>query len=238
MHYKFLAFLLIFSFVIVVFNSCVDTSVQNITPIDYKSQVQFVNLAIGVGGVDIKVDGESFGKVAFGEQMASYREVSSGAKKVVLDYDAAGVPNDTFSIVFDTERKMKIFIIGDATTRTFVRADERYIWQTKDSKEGSHLFPADTFQVRIFHGARGGRSVDNIRIKFGNVDAGIAFTTPLAYGMISSYFKFKVAGVPYTFIARSGADSLTSVVITPEVKRRYTVVLYDSPMKSKALIDD
>ncbi|MDW8108094.1 MAG: hypothetical protein RMJ81_00385 [Candidatus Kryptonium sp.] len=236
MHYKFLAFLLIFSFVIVVFNSCVDTSVQNITTIDYKSQVQFVNLAIGVGGISIKVDGESFGTVAFSEQMPSYREVPSGAKKVVVDYENPRIPNDTFSIVFDTERKMRVFIIGDTTTRTFVKADERYIWQTKDSKEGSHLFPADTFQVRVFHGVRGGRSVDSVRVRVGTRDTTIAF--PLAYSRVSSYIKFRVVGVPYTFIARSGRDSLTSVVINPEAKRRYTVILYDSPMKSKALIDD
>lgn len=236
MNYKILVFFLAFSLISLV--SCVDTSVQNITLKDYKSHIQFVNLVKGVSSLTIAVDGQSLGSVNFGAELpGGYREFPSGAKKVILSYPIPGVLNDTLPIVFETERKIRIFIIGDTSLPTFVKGDERYIWQTKDSREGAHLFPADTFQIRVFHGASGTGNITDIRIKTPVKDTTISF--PVAYGRVSSYFKLRV-GVPYTFIAYASRDSLSSVTISPESKRRYTVVLYDSAgtRKSKFFIDD
>ncbi len=237
--YKYVIFLLTFSFIIIFINSCVDTSVQNISPIDYKSQIQFVNLANNVGSAAILVDGQSFGTLNFGDELpGGYREISSGSKSVVIDYSAAGVPNDTFKVVFETERKMRVFIIGDASSRSFVKVHERYIWQTKDSKEGANLFPPDTFKIMIFHGAPGVRSIGSVRIKVATKDTTVAL--PLSYGKASSYIALR-AGLPYTFIAYSDrGDSLSSVNLTPEARRAYTAVLYGSPgaIRSKVFIND
>lgn len=125
---------LFLGFIVALFiTSCVDTSVQNIEPQDYRSQVRFVN-DVPIEAATVNLDGSQVSNLQSGETSA-YRETASGSHDVVASY--ANGPNAEGRLVFETDYKITITVVEDTTitptdttiTRSFEKTIDGYIWQ-------------------------------------------------------------------------------------------------------------
>ena len=106
--------------------SCVDTSVQNIEPQDYRSQVRFVN-DVPNEAASVSLDGSQVSSLQSGETSA-YRETTSGSHDVVASYTTG--PNAEGRLVFETDYKITITVVEDTLgIRSFVKTIDGYIWQ-------------------------------------------------------------------------------------------------------------
>ena len=106
--------------------SCVDTSVQNIEPQDYRSQVRFVN-DVPNEAAAVTLDGSQVGTLQTGET-SSYRETTSGSHDVLASYTTG--PNAEGRLVFETDYKITVTVIEDTSGNRFlVKTIDGYIWQ-------------------------------------------------------------------------------------------------------------
>ena len=158
---------------------CVDTSVQPIpTSIDFYSDINVVNLTVGTGADTVrvysaKVNQDSLaagvllntidymnpvmsGTLALGSALPgsdTYKQLPAGGKAIIVTYQNIGY-KDTLRFSSDSQYKMRIFIVGDTSKggRDYVKATERYIWQTPGSSEGAQLFPSGSGWLKVFNG--------------------------------------------------------------------------------------
>jgi hypothetical protein len=246
---------------------CVDTAVQPIpTSIDYKSDVNIVNLAAGTGAATVnvyhavvdqnalaqntlqtKIDYSSATMSGTGIAMGStlpastYQEIPSGGLAIVVTY-ANSAAKDTFLLSADSQYKMRLFIVGDTSSagRTVVKTTERYIWQTPGSTEGAQVFPAGSGWLKVFNGSPDG-SV-SIDIQDAATDssydkADVDFQNATA-GTRSGYFQLP-SGKNYNLIVTAGT-TVDTVAFTPGSQKRYTAAVYNyaASLQVKILTDD
>ncbi|RPI71476.1 MAG: hypothetical protein EHM47_10130 [Ignavibacteriales bacterium] len=103
-------------------SGCVDTSVENISPQDYKSSVRFENEA--GAAATIAVDGSQVSTVASG-QMSSYVEVNSGSRNIQATYPSGQNINESISL--ETDLRITISIVEDSTgARSLVKHIDGY----------------------------------------------------------------------------------------------------------------
>ena len=135
---------------------CVDTSVQSIpTSIDYSSQIKIVNLVTGAGTATLTLNGQSLGTADFGSEVPgsqlAFLTIPSGNKTLSASFVSAA--SKDFQFAAATEYKLRVFLVGTATSNNLITNYQRYIWQTPGSTNGNALFPADTGQVAFFNGS-------------------------------------------------------------------------------------
>ncbi len=220
--------------IIVYVGGCVDTSVQPIpNQVDYRSQIKIVNLVQGSNAATLTLNGTSLGSVNFGDETPAtltFLDIPAGNKVLDVNYGAGSTAELKFTA--NTDYKFRVFLIGTPANSDFVKVLERYIWQTKDSQNGTALFPADTGQVAFFNGS------PNTVLNKATINDTLDVTLSLATGSIKNYIKLK-AGT-YSFKV-SYNDSLQTVFdYNVGSKSRYTVVVYDTlgSIKNKVLVDD
>lgn len=233
--------LLILGALLVVFViGCVDTGVQTIPDtITYNSQIKIVNLISGAGTVTLALDGKSLGTAALGGEApnsSGFLEIQSGNRILNISYNSTAFDS---RFTADTDYKIRIFLVGTAASNEIIKNVQRYIWQTKDSNNGSPLFPADTGQIAIFNGSpdavlsgisyHGGTLTDTITT---------TFDSPLAMGESMPYM-FLHSGT-YSFDISYGDSSHTTFDYDLKAKGRYTAVIYDmeANLKNAVLVDD
>lgn len=113
--------LLLFSMVVILmWNGCVDTGVENIAPKDYTSLVKFVNQVPGADAT-IAVDNSQVSTVPAGQE-SGYVEVPSGSRNVMATYSAGA--NVTETVFLETEFRITVTIVEDSTGRHFVKSLE------------------------------------------------------------------------------------------------------------------
>jgi len=247
---------------------CVDTAVQPIpTSVDYKSEVSVVNLTMGTGTATVNVyngvaDPDSLarnilftaidysspaftGQANLGEAVpaTNYQEVPSGQKALVVSYTNA--TTDTFRLTFDSQRKMRIYILDDvgAGTRTYLKQTERYTWQSPGSTDGAALFPSGISNIAFMNGSPSNVDITAFKITGGTLDTTITLDDPDTYTGKTPYYHF--AADTYTISVWSGTDSLGSVSQSFGAQKRYTTMLYGdttstglSGLQVKVLTDD
>ncbi len=228
-HGQFLLSLLL----IFVLISCVDISTTNVPVVDYKTQANFVNLAIGLGTADVQVDGQPIGSAAFAGEVpaaAQYATISSGSRVLRFKYSGGTAPADTVRMAFNTDQKGRVFMVGDATApRSYVFVSERATYETPGVP--------DNVLLRAFHASPDVGSVDIIA-RTGAKDSTIV--TGLAYSKASGYFQFRAA-TSYTFTVISGMDTLfKNISFSVSAGKRYTAAIYDkrASIKQKLFTDD
>ncbi len=239
---------------------CVDTAVQPIpTSINYYSDINVVNLAVGTGSAtigvyDAVVDPDSLainvlttkinyssavlsGTAAMGATLpaSSYQQVPAGGKGIIVSY--ASAPTDTFKLSTDSDYKMRLYIVGDNTAggRQMVKSTERYIWQTPGSTEGATLFPAGSGWLNFFNGSPDGDvSVD---IQDAATDSSLDAVDVTLF-KTSGYLQVP-SGKTYNVIVTAGT-TVDTVAITPGSQKRYTTLIYDTAanLKLAVLTDD
>lgn len=230
----------VITFTILAFISgCVDTNDQMISPsIEFYSQYKVVNLVSGVGAATLTMNGQSLGTVDYASEYpvteAEFTTILSGSKTLQASY-ASGTPK-SYQFGLATDYKYRIFLIGNNSSSEAVTVAQRYIWQTKNSKEGSPLFPDTAGQVSFFNGSPDA-IINAIEFKNESVDTKIEFETPLEMGDNSGYI-FQKPGA-YTINVMYN-DTTMTFNYTLGAKSRYTAVIYDNAvsLKNKVFVDD
>lgn len=143
--------LLIIPIVAFIFFSCVDTSNPVIpSSINYNSQIKVVNLISGSGNTSFTLNNKALGNADFGEEtpIGDFLTVPSGSKSLKATF----VNNSTKTYQFGapTDYKFRVFLVGDLISSEAKVLTQRYIWQTKNSQEGSKLFLDRIEKVRYF----------------------------------------------------------------------------------------
>lgn len=225
---------------------CVDTSVNPIPDsIVYYSQMKVVNLVQGAGQATLSLNGESLGTAAFGgEAPGDFLQVPSGSKTLAASF--ASAPNNTYKFSATTDRKFRVFLVGDAAKNSAVIMTQRYVWQTKDSNEGAALFPDGYGWVAFFNGSPDA-VVNSVNIG-GDVTT---FTDGLVMGKGNGYLKVAAGSydisfnITFKFAVNDSTEIDSTMNTTPfnytiGSKSRYTTVLYDSAttLQSAVLVDD
>jgi hypothetical protein len=228
---------------------CVDTAVNPLpTTINYQSEVSIVNLADSLTGtatinlygsvVDqdslalnvlaTKIDYSSAqisGTGAPGSTVpaSTYQSIPSGSKAIVVTYSLVAY-KDTFRLATDSQYKMRIFIVGDTSAggRSYVKSDERYIFQTPGSTDGASLFPSGSGGLKVFNGmiAADTVSIKSMEIKGGAVDT--TFGKDLAFASNTSYMQLPSGNYMLYVTTTNTADS---VAFTVGSMHRYTAVI-------------
>lgn len=231
-----LMMLLLFG-IMVYIGGCVDTSEQIIPDsINYTSQIKIVNLVSGGGTATLTLNNQSLGTLDFGNELpgstAAFLEVPSGNKVLSVNYSADSLREYRFAA--DTEYKLRVYLVGAPGSAQVVKNLQRYTWQSKDSQNGSQLFPADTGHVAFFNGSPDA-TLNSVTINGTDV---IEFESPLSMGQFYPYTKLK-AGT-YSFALTYNDTLTTTLDYTVGAKGRYTLIVYDnaSSLQKKVLVDD
>jgi len=222
------------SLVVFVFVSCVDTSGPVIpSSINYSSEMKVVNLVNGSGNTTLKLNGQSLGSVNFGDEYPAgdFLTVPSGSKSLQATF--SGGVTKTYKFAAPTEYKFRVFLIGNTTDTEAKVLTQRYIWQTKNSAEGSPLFPEGKGQLLVFNGSPDA-TIKSIIVGTDTVE----FATPLATGSSTPYLSFNSGSYSVKVIYNNTLS--VSFNQTLGSKNRYTLVLYDNAasLKSKVFTDD
>lgn len=116
--------LFLVSIALLIFMSgCVDTSVENISPQDYKSEVRFINEVPGADA-SISIDGSQVSTVPSGQESA-YVVVPSGSRNIAANYTSG--PNVSQIVSLETDFKITITVVEDTTgARSFVKTLDGY----------------------------------------------------------------------------------------------------------------
>lgn len=226
--------LLILPIVAFVFFSCVDTSEPVIpSSINYNSQIKVVNLVSGSGNTTFTLDNKALGNANFGEETPTgeFLTVPSGSKSLKATF--ANSSTKTFQFAAPTEYKFRVFLFGDLTKSDAKVLTQRYIWQTKNSQEGSPLFPDGKGQLLLFNGSPD--AVINSLI-VGNDT--VHFSNPLALGSSTPYYAFNSG--TYTIKIIYNNTSVLTFDRNLGSQNRYTIAVYDSAssLKSNVFLDD
>lgn len=216
----------LFSTLIFLISGCVDIDNPNISVVDFRSEVRFMNLAVGVGAAtEIRIDNVNYGRVNF-EEAGPYVDIPSGSRILRIAYDGV---TDSLQKFFETDRKTTLFIVGDSTAREHPSAIERYIFEAPGV--------ADTALVRVFHGSP---DVGGLSIAAEDTAGTISLTTDLRYRLATGYSKLS-PGSSYSFLIMEGSDTLfNSIEYQFTSNKRYTIVIYDmkASIKQKLFEDD
>ena len=205
---------------------CVDLDTTNIDTKDYRSQVRFANLAVGVGdATSIRIDGEAYGSVAFAEAGA-YKDIPAGSRSLSIVFSQ--IPETTYTKVFETDRKGTMFIVGSGPTVEHLFAIERYLFEAPGVSDGA--------LVRVFHASP---DVGSLRVAGSASGSPDYLTTGLPYKSATGYAK--VAPSSYIFTLTSGADTLfKNVTYQFASNKRYTLTLFNrkAVLQQKLFVDD
>lgn len=215
---------------------CVDTSINPIPDsIAYSSQMKVVNLVEGAGQATLTLNGQPLGTAAFGSEVpgsgTDFLTVPSGSKVLAASFTSAA--NNTYQFAATTDRKFRVFLVGDATKNSAVIMTQRYVWQTKDSQEGATLFPDGSGWVAFFNG-----SPDAV-LNSVNIDGTTTnFTGGLAMGQGKGYVK--LAAGSHNFVVTYNNNQTLSFTYNVASKGRYTAIVYDvaASIKNAVLVDD
>ncbi len=215
---------------------CVDTDVNPIPPsIDYQSQMKVVNLVQGAGTATLTLNSQSLGTADFGGETpnsaSAFLTIPSGSKTMNASFTTA--TSQSYQFAATTEYKMRVFLVGTAADNNAFVQYQRYIWQTKDSPNGTKLFPADTGWVAFFNGS------PDATISTVEVNGEDIHLSPLETGSGSPYVKLPAGTHTFDVYYNDDADHIT-FDITVASKGRYTAAIYDvaASIKNAVFVDD
>ena len=231
------------------FAGCVDTSVNNLpTTVNYRSQVNVVNLAAGMGSAHVIMHEASgataaagqtidFGSINLGNTSpsdGSFQDIPAGSKTVMIAYSGSSA-KDTLKLSTISNYKLRLFLVGtsSAGSRSFVTMNQRYIASTK---EDTILFPKTEAQVAFVNGSPDD-TVSTVGMVAGSDTTEVSLAD-LVMGDASSYSQFTPKTYNIYVTSSTGAVAQQSVAL--KAQGRYTVIIYDnaSNLKLKVLTDD
>ncbi|MFQ6674894.1 MAG: DUF4397 domain-containing protein [Fidelibacterota bacterium] len=209
-------------FVFVLLVSCVDIDSPNVSTQDYQSEVRFANLStLGSATVQVTDINVSYGTITLG-QASDYKEFDAGSRAVTVTFPDASV-DTSFRIVFATDKKGTVFILGDTSGSRFANAVERYVFEVPTK--------ADSAMVRVLNGLP---AFDAVSITVAGEESQFA-AADLSYGDYSSY-RTVVAG-DYAVSVDTSDVVVLSDTLALAANKRYTVAVYGTDTV-KEFVDD
>lgn len=201
---------------------CVDTSVNPIPDsIEYSSQIKVVNLVTGAGVASLTLNGQSLGSADFGSEVPGsgndFLTITSGSKTLAASFATAD--NNSYKFAAQTEKKFRVFLVGNDTLNSAVIMTQRYIWQTKDSKEGEALFPDGFGWVAFFNGSSDA-VLNNVSVDTTQT----TFTGGLAMGKANGYIKLTAGSHSFNITYNDTLNITFDLNVVS--KSRYTVVVF------------
>lgn len=209
-------------FVFVLFVSCVDIDSPNISTQDYQSEVRFANLSsLGSATVQVTDVNVSYGIITSGEA-SDYKGFDAGSRAITVGFSDTGV-DTAFKIIFSTDKKGTVFILGDTSGSRFVNAVERYMFDDPTN--------ADSALVRVLNGLP---AFDAVTITVVG-DSSDFTAADLSYGDRNSY-QTVFPGDYIVSVDTSGVVVISDTLILAGNKR-YTLAVYGTD-SVKEFVDD
>lgn len=242
--FKLLTFLSIS--LIIFLSSCIDTSVQVIPDsFNLRSQFKIVNLNAGVGNATFTIKDANgttvttVSNLALGSDgPAEFFDTPAGSKTFNISYSGITTP-DEIKLSLPSDKKIRLFLIGDAATRTLVFTSQRYLEAAKGTDLGKSIFLPDTTGVMIFNGSTDAK-IDSVNFSGGGVNKTLAVSVAPGKGS-GGYSKIKTAA-SYNVTIYSGDAAVLTTTMQAQSESRYTLVLYGSKaastLQSKSFLDD
>ncbi len=226
--------LVLLPLVVFIFSSCVDTSGPVIpSSINYSSEMKVVNLVIGSGNSTLTLNGQTLGSVNFGDEYPTgdFLKVPSGSKTLRVTF--GGGASKSYQFAAPTEYKFRVFLIGNTSDTEAKVITQRYVWQTKNSAEGSPLFPENKGQITLFNGSPD----SEINALIVGSDT-VSFSTPVGFGSSTPYRAYNAGSYTIKVVYNDSLNYSFSQNLGS--RNRYTLVLYDNAasLKSKVFTDD
>jgi hypothetical protein len=205
---------------------CLDMETTNLPATDYRSYIRFINLAVPAGPItNLQVDNASIGPVAVGDAGA-HNNLPAGWRFLRASFSSM---TDTLTRKFETDAQGTMFILGDATSRTYHFCFERYSYQ-QPVLSGEAL-------VRVYHAIPDAGELTVIATAN---SSSITLAENLGYGMPGGYVSVRPPAT-LILIGIAGSDTLfRDVSCQTTLPKRYTVTVYDSTARVtvKLLEDD
>lgn len=203
--------------------SCIELDSPNMSTQDYKSEVRFVNLS-NIGSANVQLDNISFGSLSSGNA-SDYKEIDSGSRTLVVGFpETDGSQDTTIRMVFETEKKGTVFVLGDTTGTKYVKAVERYTFDAPEDMNLDWTHP-DLAIVRVLNGL-----LDYETLTISVVGEDEAFSEEdLSFGDRSSYHT--VIPGDYAVSVDTSGVILLSDTLTFATDNRFTVAVYNSLIK-------
>jgi len=232
---SYIRILLLFGIALVfTINGCVDTSVQPIpSKIDYQSSIKVVNLAEGLSSAQFSMktpDGKTIdlGTIDFGTEDhagSSFMDVPAGAKTLTFN-------NESLKFNTDVDKKIRIFVYGDAANRDFKKFTQRYIFQTTDD---TTVFKPGKGAVAFINASNS--DIDGIQSIKGS-DTSMVSESTLEQGDMVGY-TFMAPG-QYTFNFMADGSIVNTLKYSVQALRKSTAAVYgsQSSLQHKVFTDD
>jgi hypothetical protein len=221
---------------VLLIGGCVDVDQPNVSTVDYRTFVRFVNFADS--SMSLTVDGSSVASALTTGSATSYIDLPAGSRKFIY---AVGSARDTFNVGFTPDSRSSYFVSYEPgnTKRLYVKSSER---------DNFEVAPGNAAVVRVVAMSKdtaasisGGLSIvisytrtDTAAVKdstFTGVTAGTS--TNYVTGSLSAPVRYTVVGAP--------GDTLHNRVNAGIAGAgRYTIVLYGTRVspQSKVLKED
>ena len=208
---------------------CIEIDKEVISTVDFSSEARFVNLSrLGSATVQLEDVNISFGSLSAGEA-SSYKEIDAGSRKLVVTFSEGNSTADiTMSMVFATEKKSSVFILGDTSGTKFINAVEHYTFDAPPNLNANWTH-SDSAIVRVLNGLP-----DFEEITVSVVGDNSEFTADaLLYGKASSYNM--IFPGDYAITVAINDSTVMADTLALLAGARYTVAIYD---EVKGFIDD
>ncbi|MFA3784133.1 hypothetical protein ABRY23_13825 [Melioribacteraceae bacterium 4301-Me] len=230
-------------------SSCIDTGVQ-IIPDSFNLRTQFkiVNLNTNVGNASFTIKDNAGATVTTVSNLAAgseypasgqpFFDTPAGSKTFSITYSGISA-TDEIKQTLPSDKKIRIFLIGDAGTRTLVYSSQRYLEAEKGTDLGKSIFLPDTTSVYIFNGSTD-VTIDSVNFNGGGVNK--TLTTAVAAGKGSGKYSNIKTAASYNVTIYSGGSAVSTFTMNAQSESRYTLVLFGSKaannLQGKVFLDD
>ena len=195
---------------------CVDVNNSNVSTVDLRSPVKFVNLVHSDSAFSVSVDGTVVTNVTYGNS-SSYLDLKTGARKFTFSYGSIA---DTVPEPLGYDTKYTMFNVFEPSA--FDTAREYFLVRERNTYNGSNAFIKDSIMVRFLNfspDTAGAMNTIHFRLN-DTIDI------PLSYEGVSFYVNAAVAGNPHFDVVDGNSTSIEATTAIASTQGRYSVVLF------------
>ena len=208
---------------------CVDVNNPDVSSVDYRSSVKFVNLSKVGTGVNVNVDGSAVVTSLAYTSSSTYQDLASGTRFFSVIY-AGTTPalQDTFHFSLAPNYKLTYFFVSDPTGGDLTHY--YYLLPERQTYSGAVTFVPNNILVRFIN-----LSNDTSASVGGGVQFHLAYNTTdtttdlLVFKGSSSYYQVAVSNSAQYFVMSADTSIHTPLIPSTPVSTtqgRFSVVLY------------
>lgn len=208
---------------------CLDVNNANVSPIDLRATVKFVNFAHFGSSMTVTVN-KTFAATVNYDSLSTYLDLPAGTDSLFFRYSAT---TDTLVRALDPDKKCTIYSVFDSTNGDTARA---YIVEyERQTYGGSVRFVPDSVLVRFLNLTRDTAYTGPTGIEFhvltGPTADSVAHDTSrsaVTFAGATPYYQASISKFPRYMIISDRGDVLTPSTPIPSAEGRYAIVLSGS----------